>query len=158
MSRWLVFVAACEATSPPAPVASHIAPPPVHTCITDVLADGDMRSQMGGKVVYPAEPKVDIDGDGAEDPFYEGPEIGGNRDIYLYASDHGCMRYVGTVHASFLSTPHCVEPAKPGSICKISVMRYMIHGDEYEYFYTCGGGTCSEAGTGRHVPVPPGGP
>jgi hypothetical protein len=154
----LLLLAACEsAATPPAVISSHVDPPPPKTCVTDVLADGDTRSQMRGKAVQPVDPE-DLDGDGTPDVMYETPEIGGNRDVYLYASDHGCTHYAGSVHVSFLSMPHCVEPARPGAICRLSAMRYMIHGDEYEYFFTCSGGKCSEAGTGRHVVPPPGGP
>ena len=147
----LALVVACASTATPVPPSHHVAP----DC-ADVAADVASRAS-DAQPIAPAS-SIDLDGDGAADPMFATPQIGGNRDVYLYASANGCPHYVGQVQQSFLGEPHCAEPATPGTICRISTMRFMIHGDEYEYFYACARGTCTEAGTGRHVDAPPKGP
>ena len=85
--------------------------------------------------------------------MYAGDDIGGNADYYLYASNRGCWQLVGKVTQSVVGgTPRCAEPSRgSGAICELSTMRFMIHGDQYEYFYTCVAGECFEAGVGGHV-------
>jgi hypothetical protein len=143
-----IVLAACGSAAPPPPEPPSARVP--RDCI-DVAADIAKRVP-DAKPEKPYEP-VDLDGDGTPDAMFGSSLIGGNRDVYLYASGHGCARYLGQVLASFTDTPSCAEPAVRG-VCRISTMRYMIHGDQYEYFYACDHGACTELGVGRHVDAP----
>jgi hypothetical protein len=109
-----------------------------------------MARHSGAK---PAE-SLDIDGNGKPDPVFKSC-YSGNCDFMFYQEAEPCPRFLGEVTGSVVDAPSCDKPAVDGQPCRLSVSRFMMHGDQQEYFYEFVDGKYVEAGSGRYAPPPP---
>ena len=144
----------CGAT-PSAPASPHARAMqrPGDDCV-DVHADIERRAPGAESMSLSA----DVDGDGVSDQAFRGfcSMMGGNCDVYVYVSHHGCPRFAGQVMVTRVaSAPHCAEPPHGDVPCKLSASRMMIHGEIYEYLYDFVDGAYREAGVGHKGPPPP---
>jgi len=118
-------------------------------CRTD--QDADARKSGAERAESFGTP-LDLNGDGVEDLVYR---AWCTRDCtyLLYVADTPCPRFVAELEGTVIDRPRCDEPAKAGTLCRISLDRMMIHGDLQEYFYRYVPGTgYVEDGHGRYVP------
>jgi hypothetical protein len=137
------------APAPPAP-AAHAHP----GCVVDAAKDAAKRQADLERYTS----QLDLDGDGKPDPIFRGfcTMMGGNCDLFVYATGGGCTRFVGKVQQTEVtSSLHCAEPPQGGTPCKLSATRMMIHGELYEYFYVYGPNGYVEAGVGHRGSPPP---
>lgn len=144
-----------KTTEPPI-IATQKIPPAASATATSACVDPTTDISTRNPSAKPHETKIDIDGDGTPDQLFSGycSMMGGNCDTYIYASNQGCPKYLGTVMVTQVSSgPHCVQPAVWPTPCKLSATRMMIHGELYEYFYIYGPSGYQEAGVG-HMSAP----
>jgi hypothetical protein len=98
--------------------------------------DADIAQRAPGATRAARE--IDLDGDGVNDPVFTSycSMMGGNCETFLYASNDGCPRYAGQVLVTRVTSgPHCADPPRDRTPCRLSASRMMIHGEIYEYFY-----------------------
>jgi hypothetical protein len=136
-----VATAQPESSVPPAPARST----PVLACFT---AEADATVRHGG--VKPGE-SFDIDGNGKPDPVFKSCSSGNCRYL-LYQDAEPCARFLGELTGSVIDDPRCDTPPVDGKPCRISLSRFMVHGDQQEYFYELVDGKYVEVGTGHYAP------
>lgn len=134
----------------PEPTASATAPPP--SASSDALAclSAEADAELRHSGAKPGE-SFDIDGNGKPDPVFKSC-YSGNCNYMLYQEAEPCARFLGELTGSVVDDPRCDKPAVDGKPCRLSLSRFMIHGDQQEYFYELVDGTYVEAGSGRYGP------
>jgi hypothetical protein len=95
----------------------------------------------------------DIDGNGTPDPVFKSC-YSGNCDYFLYQQVGECAVFLGKITAAVVDDPRCETPPVAGKPCRISAQRFMIHGDQQEYFYEIVNGQYEEVGAGRYIGPP----
>jgi hypothetical protein len=144
----------CGSSPPQAtstPMTSNTAPvQPADDGCVHVIPDIEQRAPDASPA--PDGDIPDLDGDGDIDVgFVEScSTMGGNCDYHLYASNHGCPRYLGSVEVTRVSSGvSCAEPPKDGVPCVLTASRMMIHGEIYDYLYMFRSGSYVESGVFR---------
>jgi len=163
-----VVLIGCGATPPPAspppttPATATALPIPETTATPAITASNcaDPLEDIARRApdATALSTTLDLDGDGVSDQAFRGfcTMMGGNCDVFLYASNAGCPRFVGKVIVTRITSgPSCAEPPARLQPCKLSASRMMIHGEVYEYFYELHDGSYREAGVGTKGPSPP---
>jgi hypothetical protein len=138
-------------TARPEPAAPVPQAAPSSSALACLSAEADAQARHPG--AKPGE-SFDLDGNGKPDPVFKSC-YSGNCNYLLYQDAEPCPRFLGEITGSVVDDPRCDKPAVDGQPCRISLTRFMIHGDQQEYFYEFVDGKYVEAGAGRYSPPPP---
>lgn len=161
----LLFVGCTRASPTPEPpplvnvpnaapevTASAATPPPSASSETLACLSAEADAEMRHSGAKPGE-SFDIDGNGKPDPVFKSC-YSGNCNYMLYQDSEPCPRFLGELTGSVVDDPRCDKPPVDGKPCRLSLSRFMIHGDQQEYFYELVDGKYEEAGAGHYAPPP----